>query len=116
MRRYPDRSMTFTSDKEKPTGPDDTDQDSPNFLSEIDEENAIDELSAPQITPAKPKIGDPPNGGLKAWLQVLGAFFIYFNTWGKLQPRTQRSPSMQRKAVATSTPVSATAQRARAVA
>lgn len=25
----------------------------------------------------------PPNGGSKAWLQVLGAFFLYFNTWGK---------------------------------
>lgn len=24
-----------------------------------------------------------PNGGLKAWLQILGAFFLYFNTWGK---------------------------------
>ncbi|KAK7727560.1 hypothetical protein SLS53_009449 [Cytospora paraplurivora] len=24
----------------------------------------------------------PPNGGLKAWLQILGAFFLYFNTWG----------------------------------
>lgn len=23
-----------------------------------------------------------PNGGLQAWLQVLGAFFMYFNTWG----------------------------------
>lgn len=23
----------------------------------------------------------PPNGGLKAWLQVFGAFWIYFNTW-----------------------------------
>lgn len=22
-----------------------------------------------------------PNGGLTAWLQVLGAFFIFFNTW-----------------------------------
>ena len=22
-----------------------------------------------------------PNGGLKAWLQVLGAFFLLFNTW-----------------------------------
>ncbi len=22
-----------------------------------------------------------PNGGLKAWLQVLGAFFLMFNTW-----------------------------------
>lgn len=26
----------------------------------------------------------PPNGGLEAWLQVVGAFFMYFNTWGKL--------------------------------
>lgn len=23
-----------------------------------------------------------PNGGLKAWLQVLGAFFLFFNSWG----------------------------------
>ncbi|OCL08237.1 MFS general substrate transporter [Glonium stellatum] len=23
-----------------------------------------------------------PNGGLKAWLQVLGSFFIFFNSWG----------------------------------
>lgn len=25
-----------------------------------------------------------PNGGVQAWLQVLGAFCIYFNTWGLL--------------------------------
>lgn len=24
---------------------------------------------------------EPPNGGLLAWLQVLGAFFLWFNTW-----------------------------------
>lgn len=24
-----------------------------------------------------------PNGGTQAWLQVLGAFFLYFNTWGE---------------------------------
>lgn len=23
----------------------------------------------------------PPDGGLKAWLQVAGSFFLYFNTW-----------------------------------
>jgi hypothetical protein len=22
-----------------------------------------------------------PNGGLKAWLQVAGTFFVFFNTW-----------------------------------
>ncbi|KAK1689531.1 major facilitator superfamily transporter [Colletotrichum godetiae] len=24
----------------------------------------------------------PPDGGLQAWLHILGSFFIYFNTWG----------------------------------
>jgi hypothetical protein len=29
-----------------------------------------------------PKAPDPlPNGGLTAWLQVLGCFMLYFNTW-----------------------------------
>jgi hypothetical protein len=23
----------------------------------------------------------PPNGGLNAWLQVLGSFFLFFNSW-----------------------------------
>lgn len=22
-----------------------------------------------------------PDGGIRAWLQVLGAFFLFFNTW-----------------------------------
>lgn len=26
-------------------------------------------------------VGDAPNGGALAWLQVLGAFFLWFNTW-----------------------------------
>lgn len=25
--------------------------------------------------------GPPPNGGLTAWLQVLGSFFLFFNSW-----------------------------------
>lgn len=24
---------------------------------------------------------DPPNGGLMAWLQVAGSFFLFFNSW-----------------------------------
>ncbi|KAL8297749.1 hypothetical protein RB597_007229 [Gaeumannomyces tritici] len=31
---------------------------------------------------ATPELDDIPNGGLKAWLQVVGAFFIFFNSWG----------------------------------
>ena len=27
----------------------------------------------------------PPNGGTKAWLQVLGAWMLFFNTWGILK-------------------------------
>ena len=23
----------------------------------------------------------PPDGGLEAWLQVLGSFFLFFNSW-----------------------------------
>jgi hypothetical protein len=26
----------------------------------------------------------PPDGGLKAWLQVLGSWMLFFNTWGIL--------------------------------
>lgn len=35
--------------------------------------------SAPEVKPAR----TIPNGGLTAWLQVVGAFFLYFNTWGE---------------------------------
>jgi len=33
------------------------------------------------ISPPSPGDSRPPNGGLIAWLQVLGAFFCYFNSW-----------------------------------
>ncbi|KAH9841219.1 Major Facilitator Superfamily [Teratosphaeria destructans] len=32
----------------------------------------------------QPPGGPPPNGGTKAWLQVLGSWFLFFNTWGLL--------------------------------
>jgi hypothetical protein len=28
------------------------------------------------------EMGTPPNGGSKAWLQVLGSWMLSFNTWG----------------------------------
>lgn len=39
-------------------------------------------IDAPANLPPE-KIGDepPPNGGTLAWLQVLGALFLYFNSW-----------------------------------
>ncbi|KAB8264262.1 major facilitator superfamily domain-containing protein [Aspergillus pseudonomiae] len=42
---------------------------------EVENEKAI----PVQETPAPPP---PPNGGLVAWLQVVGAFFLFFNSWG----------------------------------
>jgi hypothetical protein len=33
-------------------------------------------------TPKEPATPPPPpNGGLTAWLQVAGAFFLFFNCW-----------------------------------
>lgn len=37
----------------------------------------------------------PPDGGLEAWLQVFGAFFMYFNTWGtQIQPDHNTLPAL----------------------
>ncbi|OLN95252.1 Riboflavin transporter MCH5-like protein 15 [Colletotrichum chlorophyti] len=68
--------MVFPSEKHIPTGHG-VDQEAPVLQTASDEENGVDELPAPYRKPQ-----GPPNGGLKAWLQVLGSFFIYFNTWG----------------------------------
>jgi MFS family permease len=32
--------------------------------------------------PPGPPGGPPPDGGVTAWLQVLGGYFLFFNTWG----------------------------------
>lgn len=32
--------------------------------------------------PKGPPGGPPPDGGTTAWLQVLGGYFLFFNTWG----------------------------------
>ena len=41
--------------------------------------------NTPAVTPQPPVgPGPPPNGGTRAWLQVLGAFFLNFNSWGLL--------------------------------
>lgn len=45
---------------------------------EKDEEEAREEL--PSVVP-KDQNHEIPNGGFKAWLQVLGSFFLFFNSW-----------------------------------
>jgi hypothetical protein len=40
----------------------------------------IAETEKPAPEPSTPP--SPPNGGLQAWLQVAGAFFLFFNSWG----------------------------------
>lgn len=48
-----------------------------------------DSGTTPTIPPAAPaaaSVPPPPNGGVRAWLQVLGSFCLYFNTWGKSVP------------------------------
>lgn len=40
------------------------------------------ESPPPKAPPKGPPGGPPPDGGTTAWLQVLGGFFLFFNTWG----------------------------------
>ena len=48
---------------------------------------SIDEpISSDNIPPLQEKSGPaayetPPDGGLEAWLQVAGSFFLFFNSW-----------------------------------
>ena len=52
------------------------------------EEKHVDTQAQPDTEsltkPATSNPGPPPNGGLQAWLHVLGAFMLWFNTWGIL--------------------------------
>ena len=34
-----------------------------------------------EVKPSAHNTSSIPNGGVKAWFQVLGTFFIFFNTW-----------------------------------
>ena len=45
---------------------------------EKDEEEAREEL--PSVIPKDPS-HEIPNGGFKAWLQVLGSFLLFLNSW-----------------------------------
>lgn len=52
---------------------------------EVGNEKQIDPTALEKVISAKPSVNSVraiPNGGLVAWLQVLGAFFLFFNTFG----------------------------------
>lgn len=56
-------------------------------FSEPDEKHGGPQAQPDTEALAKPptsSAGPPPNGGLQAWLHVLGAFMLWFNTWGIL--------------------------------
>ena len=56
-----------------------------NLEKAIDAEANINILPAPEDAPASDDSSDdpgpPPNGGFRAWLQVTGSFFLFFNCW-----------------------------------
>lgn len=43
--------------------------------------DSVQSCSVSDLEQAEQTVDDIPNGGLVAWLQVLGAFFLWFNTW-----------------------------------
>ena len=63
--------------------------DSSFHLTGVPESPGQSPLPSPRFPPAPPAGppkgppgGPPPDGGLTAWLQVLGGYFLFFNTWG----------------------------------
>jgi len=62
-----DRDVVTDSSQEKKTA---SDADPPADVADVE-------------AAAKPE--GPPNGGIRAWLQVVGAFVLLFNTWYRLE-------------------------------
>jgi hypothetical protein len=46
-----------------------------------------EDIQPPQGSEKYDDPGPLPNGGTKAWLQVLGSFFLFFNSWVSLPAR-----------------------------
>jgi hypothetical protein len=74
---------SLDADVEKAQQPDE-EQRSVDLPAESD--NTITEKD--ETTPVPPQNAGPsppPDGGLVAWMQVLGSFMLFFNTWGILK-------------------------------
>lgn len=57
----------------------------PPFTEHVDPGDRGDGAALEKVASSKPSVNSiraVPNGGLKAWLQVLGSFFLFWNTWG----------------------------------
>lgn len=63
----------------------DVEKDSPPQQDEPTE--AAAKAEADVAGPPKHQLGGPPpNGGTQAWLQVLGSWMLFFNTWASRSP------------------------------
>ncbi|KAJ5887890.1 MFS general substrate transporter [Penicillium taxi] len=54
-------------------------------MSESKETSSSQDFSDKEVNPNPSSLApasEAPNGGVKAWLQVLGSFFLFLNTWG----------------------------------
>jgi len=56
-----------------------------NFTDDKPVEKAIDAEGQQNVVatdqPKPDQLEPPPNGGLVAWMQVVGSFFLFFNCW-----------------------------------
>jgi len=74
-----------TASKEDNYGDKIVEDESRDSLERIDAEDIEKATSAPvekkSTRISVNHLASIPNGGLRAWMQVLGAFFLFFNTW-----------------------------------
>ena len=75
--RGPELENGKPSEADTDSSPDSTNRHSVN--DSLNEKQPDGHADASGEAEAKPE--GPPNGGLAAWLQVLGSFTLFFNTW-----------------------------------
>jgi hypothetical protein len=62
-----------------------------NFKSVTEGSTSKEESDTPPlVAQGQPALNPPPNGGLKAWVQVVGAFMLFFNSWYVVPPHRHR--------------------------
>jgi hypothetical protein len=62
-----------------------------NFESVTEGSTSKEESDTPKlVAQSQPALNPPPNGGLEAWVQVVGAFMLFFNSWYVVSPHGHR--------------------------